>query len=160
MSDKPIIGHSAGRVACLLVLACGCAGRPTSPFNGLSPAEARTLARRVNEGRERELQADLRSAFERRTPRNVLVLSGGDADGAFGCGVLAGWRDAPSARRPVFDVVTGVSTGALMATFAFLGEEQDDAVLRRDFTGTAAAVPVTRPTRPYRATGSPGRNSG
>lgn len=54
---------------------------------------------------------------------NILVLSGGGADGAFGAGVLVGW--AESGLRPVFDIVTGVSTGALMATLVFLGAEYD-----------------------------------
>ena len=54
----------------------------------------------------------------------VLALSGGGADGAFGAGVLVGWTE--TGRRPKFDVVTGVSTGALQSTFAFLGSEYDD----------------------------------
>jgi predicted acylesterase/phospholipase RssA len=54
---------------------------------------------------------------------NVLVLSGGGADGAFGAGVLVGWSETGA--RPRFDVVTGVSTGALMATLVFLGAEYD-----------------------------------
>ena len=83
--------------------------------------------------RDQELQADLRSAFAQHSPRNILILSGGDAHGAFGCGVLDGWRKAP-AGRPKFDVVTGVSTGGLIATFAFLGEEEDDVTLREVYT--------------------------
>lgn len=62
----------------------------------------------------------------------VLALSGGGADGAFGAGLLAGW--SKSGRRPSFDVVTGVSTGALMAPFAFLGSSKDDQ-LRELYTG-------------------------
>src|SRR5436190_24220459 len=54
---------------------------------------------------------------------HLLALSGGGHDGAFGAGVLSGWR---SAGRPRFDVVTGISTGALMSTHAFLGEPRDD----------------------------------
>ncbi len=54
---------------------------------------------------------------------DVLVLSGGGADGAFGAGVLVGWSEAGG--RPRFDVVTGVSTGALMATLVFLGPEYE-----------------------------------
>jgi predicted acylesterase/phospholipase RssA len=54
---------------------------------------------------------------------NILVLSGGGADGAFGAGVLIGWSE--SGLRPRFDLVTGVSTGALMATLVFLGPEYD-----------------------------------
>ena len=53
----------------------------------------------------------------------VLALSGGGEDGAFGAGVLTGWSETGA--RPDFDVVTGVSTGALMAPFAFLGSEFD-----------------------------------
>ena len=53
----------------------------------------------------------------------VLALSSGGADGAFGAGVLVGWSQ--SGTRPQFDVVTGVSTGALMAVLAFLGPEND-----------------------------------
>jgi hypothetical protein len=44
---------------------------------------------------------------------NFLALSGGGSDGAFGAGVLAGWT--ASGKRPEFDIVTGVSTGALTA---------------------------------------------
>lgn len=62
----------------------------------------------------------------------VLALSGGGEDGAFGAGALAGW--SATGARPQFDIVTGVSTGALIAPFAFLGPEYDDD-LRRVFTG-------------------------
>jgi hypothetical protein len=54
---------------------------------------------------------------------DLLSLSGGGAKGAFGAGVLCGWSDAGT--RPEFKVVTGVSTGALQATPAFLGPEYD-----------------------------------
>jgi hypothetical protein len=53
----------------------------------------------------------------------VLALSGGGANGAYGAGVLAGWTRA--GQRPRFDVITGVSTGALAAPFAFLGPDWD-----------------------------------
>jgi len=54
----------------------------------------------------------------------ILALSGGGADGAFGAGVLKGWSESGS--RPRFDIVTGVSTGALMSLFAFLGPQYDN----------------------------------
>ncbi len=54
----------------------------------------------------------------------ILTLSGGGSRGAFGAGFLVGWSE--SGRRPQFEVVTGISTGALMATFAFLGPEHDE----------------------------------
>src|SRR5688572_696025 len=55
---------------------------------------------------------------------DLLVISGGGDWGAFGAGVLKGWgRAQGELARPQFDVVTGVSTGALIAPFAFLGDE-------------------------------------
>lgn len=62
---------------------------------------------------------------------NCLALSGGGEDGAFGAGLLVGWSQAGT--RPEFLVVTGVSTGALMAPFAFLGPKYD-ATLRKLYT--------------------------
>jgi len=53
-----------------------------------------------------------------------LALSGGGANGAFGAGLLCGWTEQGS--RPEFTVVTGISTGALIAPFAFLGPAYDD----------------------------------
>ena len=54
---------------------------------------------------------------------SVLALSGGGSYGAFTAGVLNGWT--ASGQRPQFDIVSGVSTGALIATFAFLGPRYD-----------------------------------
>jgi hypothetical protein len=62
-----------------------------------------------------------------------LALSGGGANGAFGAGFLNGWSS--TGKRPIFKVVTGVSTGALMAPFAFLGQSRDEA-LREFYTTT------------------------
>jgi len=62
-----------------------------------------------------------------------LALSGGGANGAFGAGFLNGW--STTGKRPVFKVVTGVSTGALMAPFAFIGPTYDVA-LREFYTTT------------------------
>ena len=52
-----------------------------------------------------------------------LALSGGGADGAYGAGVLNGWTELGT--RPEFTIVSGVSTGALIAPFAFLGPAYD-----------------------------------
>jgi hypothetical protein len=62
---------------------------------------------------------------------NVLALSGGGANGAFGAGLLNGWTAAGT--RPVFKLVTGISTGALIAPFAFLGSDYDS-TLREFYT--------------------------
>ena len=57
-------------------------------------------------------------------PANFLAISGGGEDGAFGAGLLIGWTAAGT--RPEFKLVTGISTGALTAPFAFLGPKYDD----------------------------------
>ncbi|MDY0870900.1 patatin-like phospholipase family protein [Dongia rigui] len=63
---------------------------------------------------------------------NMLSLSGGGQNGAFGAGFLKGWRQHGD--RPQFDLVGGVSTGALLATHAFLGTPEDDATLEKMYT--------------------------
>jgi hypothetical protein len=62
---------------------------------------------------------------------DFLAISGGGADGAYAAGVLIGWSERGG--RPQFEVVTGVSTGALAAPFAFLGSRYDEA-LRQIYT--------------------------
>lgn len=57
---------------------------------------------------------------------NLLAISGGADDGAFGAGLLVGWGQRGD--RPRFDLVTGVSAGALIAPFAFLGADYDRAL--------------------------------
>jgi hypothetical protein len=82
--------------------------------------------------------AELRDAPSRRALAgkavkiNYLSLSGGAGDGAYGAGFLNGWSAAGT--RPVFDVVTGISTGALIAPFAYLGSSYDGK-LRQAYTG-------------------------
>ena len=60
---------------------------------------------------------------KKRQAFNYLALSGGGGDGAYGAGVLNGWT--ASGKRPDFTIVSGVSTGALIAPFAFLGPGYD-----------------------------------
>ena len=67
--------------------------------------------------------------------RSMLALSGGSDNGAYGAGLLNGW--SRSGKRPEFTIVTGVSTGALIAPLAFLGPDQD-ATLQRIFTTSSA----------------------
>jgi hypothetical protein len=55
---------------------------------------------------------------------SYLALSGGGGGGAYGAGILNGWTD--SGTRPEFTMVSGVSTGALIAPFAFLGSAYDE----------------------------------
>ena len=57
---------------------------------------------------------------------NYLAISGGGDNGAFGAGILVGWSE--HGKRPMFKGVTGVSAGALLAPFAFVGPEYDPAL--------------------------------
>ena len=67
-------------------------------------------------------------------PLNILALSGGGADGAFGAGALVGLSRSGS--RPQFSVVTGVSAGALIAPYAFLGPDWDQQLIDIYTTGS------------------------
>ena len=72
---------------------------------------------------------DRYAAGQRKTPPviDILIVSGGGDWGAFGAGFLKGWKKIPSQdplAMPEFDAVTGVSTGTLIAPFAFLGDEK------------------------------------
>ena len=79
---------------------------------------------------------DLADAYKSETPDNYVIeagdqpvynylaVSGGGSAGAFGAGILNGWTKEGS--RPKFKVVTGVSTGSLIAPFAFLGPDYDN----------------------------------
>jgi hypothetical protein len=94
------------------------------------------------------MQGDLARSFEQESatefpvgPDGVvhyahLALSGGGANGAFGAGFLVGWSQA--GKRPLFKIVTGVSTGALMAPFVFAGPDYD-AALTKFYTETSSA---------------------
>jgi Patatin-like phospholipase len=82
-------------------------------------------------------EADFRNTLPAR-PGPWLVLSSGGEDGAFGAGLLVGLSAA--GKRPDFTVVTGVSTGALMAPFVFAGSRYDEALKKAYTTVTAADV--------------------
>src|SRR5580698_1842790 len=88
----------------------------------LDPNRALEIAARAAE-RERESLIQAGQPPDPLPPADYLALSSGGDNGAFAAGLLVGW----SARgdRPVFKVVTGVSAGALVAPFAFLGPQYD-----------------------------------
>jgi hypothetical protein len=70
--------------------------------------------------------------------QNALVISGGGAGGAFSVGVLSAW--SKQGTRPDFDIVTGVSTGALIAPYAFLGSAYDQALVQLYTSGIAKTL--------------------
>ena len=88
------------------------------PLLSVQPLEAEFIAAL---GRQRR---NLGLAPDAAMPEvQLLAVSGGGENGAFGAGLLCGWSEQGS--RPIFELVTGVSTGALTAPFAFLGSSYD-----------------------------------
>ena len=87
-----------------------------------------------------ELRKFVKSAAPVQRPEErfeVLAISGGAWDGAYGAGIVNGWTKTGT--RPQFTVVTGVSAGSLIAPFAFLGPDYD-AEVRGAFAGGEASV--------------------
>ncbi len=122
----------------VLVSACSTTPRPTPPDEGAPIAQLwgsvpmfaadgavdRTFTESYIASLQSKLDARKATGNSERIPYRALTLSGGGSRGAYGAGVLSGWTERGD--RPQFDVVTGISTGALMATHAFLGSDFDD----------------------------------
>jgi predicted acylesterase/phospholipase RssA len=127
-------------LACILVVSACAGSRPKPDMSeciGPLSRGARTVAVLPSDPLQETTISDLRN----RKPRgdstgdfDMLCLSGGGRSGAWGAGVLNGWIDAAPDSFPKFDIVTGVSTGALMATHAFLGEPSDIYKIRDAYT--------------------------
>ena len=101
------------------------------PFYGTDPLEAEFQAAAVR------LRASQGLAPNAQLGQiQLLSVSGGGENGAFGAGLLCGWSDHGT--RPVFELVTGVSTGALTAPFAYLGSSYDPQ-LRSVYTDLTAS---------------------
>jgi hypothetical protein len=88
------------------------------PVYGTDALEAEFMAAGQRQRRALNLAADAPLP-----PIELLSISGGGENGAFGAGLLCGWTDHGD--RPEFELVTGVSTGALTAPFAYLGPAYD-----------------------------------
>jgi predicted acylesterase/phospholipase RssA len=110
--------------------------REPASAQGKAPNAIRTLGpdRRFSTLSSQSVARRLRSQLAGQ-PLNILALSGGGADGAFGAGALVGLTR--SAARPQFSVVTGVSVGALIAPYAFLGPDWDDRLVEVYTSGRA-----------------------
>ena len=128
---------------CLLALQ-GCAGlavaESTAMVDWQPPTNVPMTIRTLNADSRFSQVSSIAAAERLRAlhpgePLNILALSGGGADGAFGAGAVAGLTLTGS--RPDFTVVTGVSVGALVAPYAFLGPRWDARPSRglRQWTG-------------------------
>ncbi len=143
--------------AVLCLAGCGLLPRNAVPVELMSEATIPGMPDiRASAGRRSAaMTSDLRRSFEQESPEQFaigpdgyvhyahLAISGGGANGAFGAGFLNGW--SKTGHRPTFKIVTGVSTGALMAPFAFLGASYDDAL--REFYTTTSTRNILRPLR-------------
>ena len=136
-------------VAVLILSGCGILPRHAVPVDQMANAvipgmpDVRAPWGRVSDA----MTKDLARSFQQESPTDFpvgpdgyihyphLALSGGGANGAFGAGLLNGWSKVGT--RPTFKIVTGVSTGALMAPYAFLGPAYD-VTLREFYTTTAS----------------------
>lgn len=136
MDAPPGILVRRGLPVLLLCLACGCGGpivRHPVPVSLIDDARVpgmpvliRAWGDQYSPEFERSLResiAQAKSAYGDHPPVDILALSGGGSQGAFGAGLLCGWSAAGN--RPVFRVVTGISAGAISAPFAFLGPAYD-----------------------------------
>ena len=130
-------------LAVALVIA-GCSSLPRTSYTASDAASSTVLD--VSELRryaDEPAAAFLKTeASSRARTLSYLALSGGGADGAYGAGVLNGWTAAGT--RPRFSAVSGVSTGALIAPFAFLGPAYD-ATLRDVYTSGIAESLLNTP---------------
>ena len=126
----PNFGLKISLILLAFVLA-GCVTRPAeSPqFRAVTPQDAISSAALSNQPLSQSFKGGDDGVM------SILALSGGGAYGAYGVGVLNGWSEQGT--RPEFDIVTGVSTGALMSVFAFLGPQYDD-LLRNLYTNVKA----------------------
>ncbi|APE45081.1 hypothetical protein BOO69_17930 [Sulfitobacter alexandrii] len=132
-------------------LLSGCAGESRIPYSASAAAVAEVPGfDRIRIAADADPAA--LAAFFRPLPRsqgrpNWLALSGGGSGGAFGAGFLLGWER--NGTRPMFDLVTGVSAGALIAPYAFLGV-QGDGGLKQIFTPESLES-LAGPRNPLRA---------
>jgi hypothetical protein len=127
-------------LAALSIAACTTVVRHPAPPTTLGliapagfPSTVRFLGidQRYQAAHSEEMQKRIRAAIGA-GPLNILAISGGGSGGAFGAGALVGLDRR--GERPPFAVVTGVSTGALLAPFAFLGPDWDQQ-LTEAYTG-------------------------
>lgn len=128
-----------------IFIIAGCSSLPRTPYTAGDAASSRALdLTGLRRYADEPASTFLNEAHERfRTGAiTYLALSGGGADGAYGAGVLNGWSAAGT--RPKFSVVSGVSTGALIAPFAFLGPAYDS-TLRSIYTSGIAESLIDTP---------------
>lgn len=147
----PYPGAMRGILLCLALLLTACSTLPRNALpvelSGQATVPGMPVVRAYGGVLSPDMMADLVHSFSQESSRDFpvasdglihyphIALSGGGQNGAFGAGLINGWSEQGT--RPVFKIVTGVSTGALMAPFVFLGPEYDDE-LEQFYTTTSS----------------------
>jgi len=114
----------------LLTITIGCATRPMPlPEKDAHKLPWGAIDLDINSNEKYSIKKSLGSVLTQKAAKyrdsnksinmDILALTGGGSRGAFGTGLLIGWTKKGTI--PNFDVVTGISTGAVMAPFVFLG---------------------------------------
>jgi hypothetical protein len=137
-STRPGFAAPAAIRLLLILAVCACTTACAVSRPRLSPEDLESRIRVQEEGMARHLRKLVDRTVRRMEQEvemqerggppavfDILMISGGGDYGAFAAGVLEGWGEVGDAgwTRPTFDVVTGVSTGALIAPFALIGDE-------------------------------------
>ncbi|GJD30227.1 hypothetical protein PMNALOAF_1471 [Methylobacterium adhaesivum] len=143
------LGWSRGVLALLVAGQLGaCGSTPRIPYTASEAAVASVpgmdlSVRAYADASDKTFTEMAARPENKKVPFAYLALSGGGGDGAYGAGILNGWTE--SGKRPEFSLVSGVSTGALIAPFAFVGPEYD-AVLKDIYTSGIASTLVQSPS--------------
>ena len=138
----------SGNISFALVgvfILASCGNVPRTPYNASDAVTSTVLdltkLRGYSDDPASTFDTEQRASL-RAGPLTYLALSGGGADGAYGAGVMNGWT--ASGLRPEFALVSGVSAGALIAPFAFLGSDYD-AILQEIYTSGVAETLLDAP---------------
>ena len=105
-------------VVAILLIVSGCANRECPVCLEKDVSVAKTQESRCGDPFDSAAEAAFVQTFGDASSVDILLLSGGGSRGPFGAGILAGWDEGP-----VWDMVTGISTGSIMATYAYLGPD-------------------------------------
>jgi predicted acylesterase/phospholipase RssA len=160
--------RALGVAAAALILLCGCSATPSRnpvPEHLVETAAVPGMPRARAWADEAPAwlddwflvnDDDPRAPLLRGTRHYYLAISGGGANGAFSAGVLKGWTE--SGLRPEFTLVSGVSTGAIIAPFAFLGPDYDP-VLEEIYTTLSTDDAIELRSLPAALFGSSGADT-
>ncbi len=139
----PLGGALVGVLIVVVAISSGCATSERAAYNASEARRAQiagfeNIRAHVDDPRPPASMYDPWKPVIMAEKPTMLAISGGGAGGAFTVGILSAWSELGT--RPRFEVVTGVSTGALIAPFAFLGSDYDDELRRLYLSGETRSL--------------------